>query len=168
MPESSTKEYNSKNNPALNFKFDLRDMERNPLSDNYLLFDMKTKSILNRDTIYKYNVSDLDISVIYHCSDLNCSLRPEDIERGYDKQFNFYLNIKRQLFTLNLQDKEQPIILSDNYLSSLYVMNQDHMQSVLEFWQIINVTEEKGMLDNFIGKKKNLLVGIYIEANIII
>ena len=82
---------------------------------------------------------------------------------------NFYLNIQRQLFTLNLQDKEQPIILSDNnYLSSLYVMNQDHMQSVLEFWQIINVTEEKGMLDNFIGKKKNLLVGIYIEANIII
>ena len=160
MPESSTKEYNSKNNPALNFKFDLRDMKHNPLSDNYLLFDMKTKSILNRDTIYKYNVSDLDISVIYHCSDLNCSLRPEDIERGYDQQFNFYLNIKRQLFTLNLQDKEQPIILSDNnYLSSLYVMNQDHMQSVLEFWQIINVTEEKGMLDNFIGKKKEFIGG---------
>ena len=160
MPESSTKEYNSKNNPALNFKFDLRDMNNTPLSDNYLLFDMNTKSILNRDTVYKYNVSDLDISVIYHCSDLNCSLRPEDIERGYDKQFNFYLNIKRQLFTLNLQDKEQPIILSDNnYLSSLYVMNQDHMQSVLEFWQIINVTEEKGMLDNFIGKKKEFIGG---------
>ena len=160
MPESSTKEYNSKNNPALNFKFDLRDMNHTPLSDNYLLFDMKKMSILNRDTVYKYNVSDLDISVIYHCSDWNCSLRPEDIERGYDQQFNFYLNIKRQLFTLNLQDKEQPIILSDNnYLSSLYVMNQDHMQSVLEFWQIINVTEEKGMLDNFIGKKKEFIGG---------
>ena len=38
-------------------------------------------------------------------------------------------------------------------------MNQDFMQSVKNYWQIINITEEKGLLDNFIGKKKKFIGG---------
>ena len=155
--ESSTKEYNSKYNPTLKFKFDLIDSEYKPLSNNYFLMETKTRTLLNRNTFYQYNVSDLDISVFYNCSDMNCSLREED--KRYENQFNFYLEVKRQFFTLNLQDKEQPIILDNHTLSYLIVMNQDHMQSVLDHWQIIKVTEEKGMLDNFIGKKKEFIGG---------
>ena len=145
-------------NPTLNFVFKLFDMFGDPLSNNYLLMNMSTNSLLDRNTIYKCRVSDLKISVIYNCSDMNCSLRQED--QKYENQFFFTFVLWRQSYIINLQDKEQPIILGDNnYLISQSVMNQDVARTVTNYWRIINITEEKGLLDNFIEKKKKFIGG---------
>ena len=89
---------------------------------------------------------------------MNCSLRQED--QKYENQFFFNFILHRQMYEINLQDKEQPIILEDNhYFTNQYVMNQDVARTVTDFWRIINITEEKGLLDNFIEKKKKFIGG---------
>ena len=56
-------------------------MDGKSLGKNYYLMDMNTKSLLNTEVGYQYNISDLDILVIYKCKDMDCLLEPEDKEK---------------------------------------------------------------------------------------
>ena len=142
-------------NPTLNFSFDLVDSYNNPLSDNFLLVDSENKDILERGEYYQFNVSSLNILVIYKCFDMNCSLRPEDKEIYEDPFNNFCLSIRRSVFTLDFQNKEKPVTLSNNISTTqIFIINPDIFSLVFDEWQIIKIKEEKGMLDNFFGKKR--------------
>ena len=150
-------------NPSLNFSFEILDQNYQPLSENFLLVDMRKCIILDRNKLYSYKVSDLVVAVVYNCSDTNCDLRPEDKWYEYHLYYNFKL--KKQIFSLNLQDKNQPIQLNNNYLEQIFVMNQNFMQSVNAYWEIIKVTEEKGLFDNYIGSKKEKIGGSFSDSN---
>ena len=155
-----------KYNPTLKFKFELLDMYEKPLSNNFYLFDFRTNKIISRDKYYQYRVSDLDITVAYKCpSAPNCSLLPED--GIYEHQLFYILRVKFKQFKLNLQDKENPIKLEEEtYIIEDQYINQDVAQAKHSFWKIIKVKEEKGLLDNFIGNKEEIIGGEFDENQI--
>ena len=107
-------------NPTLDFIFRLSDSYGNPLSKNFLILDMKTGNLVKKDYPYQYNVSDLNIAIIYNCSDINCSLQPKD-KKMYENEFNdFSLDIEVQIFNLDFQNKEKPITLSEIFFTKIY------------------------------------------------
>ena len=63
------------------------------------------------------------------------------------------------MFILNLQNNNQPIDLIDGYYLRMLIMNQNIPQYISVNWEVIKVTEEKGLFDNFIGNKKELIGG---------
>ena len=153
-------------NPTLNFSFDLVDSYNNPLSDNFLLVDTENKDILERGENYQFNVSSLNILVIYKCFDMNCSLRPEDKEIYEDPFNNFCLSIRHSVFTLDFQNKEKPVTLSNNISTTqIFIINPDIFSLVFDEWQIIKIKEEKGMLDNFFGNKNDSFGGTFYKID---
>ena len=157
-----------KYNPTLNFSFNLYyNMDKFPfpipLSENFILVDLKTGNQLERKKYYPYNVSSLDIGIFYNCSDKNCSLRPED-EEMYEDHIKFYFNIAYQIFNLDFQNKEEPINLSDISVESNYLLSHDVSQFAFQMWQIIKIKEEKGILDNFFRNKNDSFAGTYFSS----
>ena len=148
--------------PTLNFNFEIFDQHLEPLNKNFIIVDMKKGTILKRNKYYRYKVSELDIGVIYKCLDMNCDLQPED--KKYENQLFYYFGLIRQAFSLNLQDKNQPIQLGNTKYISFLKMNQNFMQSVKAFWEIIRVKEEKGLFDNYIGNKKEKVGGTFSDS----
>ena len=146
-------------NPTLKFSFDLTNQDLTTyLSENFILVDMNKGTILERKKLYSYRISELNIGVLYKCLDKDCLLQPEDeIEYEGDLYFNFIL--VQQKFNLNLQDKTQPLVLGDDGYIKSYIMNRNFLQVVNENWEIIKVKEEKGLFDNFIGNKKEIIGG---------
>ena len=146
-------------NPTLNFSFDLLDMNGEPLSKNFLLMDRNTVSLIERNKKYQYKVSDVDIAVIYKCLDVNCSLQPEDKEI-YESQLYYFFRTRKEFFLLNFQDKEKPLMINhDIHEATHYVINPGILQFLNEYWQIIKIKEEKGILDNFFENKRDLIGG---------
>ena len=74
-------------NPTLTFAFDVKNSSNSSLSQNFLLLDYINKTLIDRNTYYKYNVSNMMIIVLYNCSDHNCHIREED----YSMKNNFNL-----------------------------------------------------------------------------
>ena len=153
-------------NPTLNFSFDLVDTYGFSLSKNFLLTEYYTDKILERGKIYQHKVSDLHIQVSYKCyeMDWDCPIQPED-QGIYDMPFeNFYLLVRYQISSLDLQNKEKPTTLrNDGFAISRYVINPDIMTSYIDEWQIIKIKEEKGILDNFFGKKNDSFSGTFFR-----
>ena len=149
-------------NPTLYFNFEIFDQKGESLNKNFIIVDMKKGTILERNEYYQYKVSELDIVVIYKCLDMNCDLQPED--KKYENQLFYYFRLIRQAFSLNLQDKNQPIQLDNTEYISFLKMNQNFMQSVKAFWEIIRVKEEKGLFDNYIGNKKEKVGGTFSDS----
>ena len=148
--------------PTLYFNFEIFDQKGESLNKNFIIVDMKKGTILERNEYYQYKVSELDIVVIYKCLDMNCDLQPED--KKYENQLFYYFGLRRQAFSLNLQDKNQPIQLDNTEYISFLKMNQNFMQSVKAFWEIIRVKEEKGLFDNYIGNKKEKIGGTFSDS----
>lgn len=138
-------------NPTLKFMFDILDMNYQPLSDNFVLFDRKSGNLIKRNRTIELNVSNIDIFVLYKCSDMSCSIHPQD-EKQYQGIY-YHLNVSNSYFEFNLQDEEEPIKESE-YYSSCYIFNHDIPQRLTIFWQAARVVEEKGMIDNFFGTEK--------------
>ena len=152
-------------NPTIDFYFDLCDRHNQPLSKNFILFDAKTNKVLERDNIYQYNTSNLEILVLYNCSDINCSLKPEDKVIYEDLLNNFYFYIENSVFNIDFQNKEKPIILNDTISRfNRYVMVPDLYQEVYDVWKIIKIKEEKGILDDYFGHKKDYFGGTYFQS----
>ena len=84
-----------KYNPTLEFIFNLEDLQRIPLSDNFIILDYQNGKIIERNKPIEYKVSDLYIAVLYKCQDQNCSPQPEDI-----KQFPLNLLWKVLILTM--------------------------------------------------------------------
>ena len=147
-----------KYNPTLNFSIDLLDQITNEsLSENFIILGPNGK-ILERNKFYSYKVSDFGFYIYYKCLNLNCDLQPED-KNKYENQVYYKIALKEQMFILNLQNNNQPIDLIDGYYLRMLIMNQNIPQYISANWEVIKVTEEKGLFDNFIGNKKELIGG---------
>jgi len=144
-------------NPTLDFAFDLSYYNDESLSDNFILVDFNKKTILKRNIFYAYNVSELNIGILYKCLDMNCSLQPED--EIINENLGYKIELIHQKFDLNLQDKTQPMVLGNNVIIKNYVFYSSYLQQKIAHWEIIKVKEEKGLFDNFIGNKKEIIGG---------
>ena len=67
-------------NPTLNFRFDISDSNNRPMSKNYVILDVNSGNLIERQKIYEFKITDLQIVVLYNCSDEQCSIRNEDLE----------------------------------------------------------------------------------------
>ena len=150
-------------NPTLNFTFYLN-ANNTSLSKNFILVDMISGNLLERGKKYQYNISSLNVGVFYNCSDKDCSLQPEDKEI-YEKGIMFYFYIVKNTFSFNFQNKEEPITSNKFYNMDRYVLYPDFMQLVTDEWQIIQVKEEKGLLDYYFGTKKDSFGGTYFKSD---
>ena len=54
--------------------------ENTNLSDNenFIIYDMKTKSVIEQNKPFKYNVNKLELEVLYRCNGTDCTIRDED------------------------------------------------------------------------------------------
>ena len=89
--DNAEKEKDPNYNPTLTFLFDVEDYHRQSLSKNFLLLDYNNKTLIERNTYYKYNVSKMTIVVIYNCSDQNCYIREEDYSMYYNIRFSQFI-----------------------------------------------------------------------------
>ena len=165
--ESKVKSRDPNYNPSLSFAFDIIDFNRASLKKNFLLYDFRNKKLLNRNTPYKFNPSNITIVVLYNCSDSTCSsLRKEDeyIKNGLHPILHF--KFIHSFYDLNLQDDNEPLKLNENPIGNLYGFNPDlgHYQNI--YWQIATVEEEQGMLDKLTGNKKVSYGGSFINSEI--
>ena len=154
--EIDEKEKDREYNPTLDFAFDLSYYNDESLSDNFILVDFNKKTILKRKIFYAYNVSELNIGILYKCLDMNCSLQSED---QIIENLGYKIELIHQKFDLNLQDKTQPMVLGNNVFTKNYVFYSSYLQQKIAHWEIIKVKEEKGLFDNFIGNKKEIIGG---------
>ena len=94
--ESEKKSRDPNYNPSLPFAFHIIGLDGKPLSDNFILYDSSNMRLLDRETIYKFNPSNMTIVVLYNCSDRECSsLRKEDeyIKNGSNPVLQFLFTI---------------------------------------------------------------------------
>ena len=111
-------------------------------------------TMIEKKKKYYYNVSDVNIGIFYKCLDKNCSLQPEDKDKFI---YNFIL--RNQIFNLDLQNKTHPLELGEMYLEKGFLIDPSSLRMTTARWEIIKVKEEKGLFDNFIGNKKEIIGG---------
>ena len=160
------KEKDPNYNPTLTFLFDVEDFHRQPLSKNFLLLDYNNKTLIERNTYYKYNVSKMTIVVIYNCSDQNCYIREEDYSMYYNFNPVLYFTYERSYFEYDLQDDDEPAKLSKDLSGFRVGFNPEIGQSNDHFWQVTKIVEEKGMFDKLMGNKKESFGGNYYQSEI--
>jgi len=128
----------------------------------FFLYDLNTKTLLERGEYHHLDVSNISIAVSYKCfdDDFICPIQPEDY-RG--PIYNFLFKRIYQKFDIDFQNKEKPVALSEYVLSETFVMNPNIMTELIDEWQIIKIKEEKGMLDNFFGNEKDSIGGTFFR-----
>ena len=157
-------ENDPKYNPTLEFIFDLYDMEGKSLSNNYILIDHKTRDIIERNEPIQYNISNLNIAVIYKCLNERCFVRPED-EKQYEKNIVYYLNVRRTYYEYDLQNKNKPVIKKEKvYTGSVFVFKFDLALIVDNFWQTINIIDEKGIIEKLFPIEKESIGGNFYKS----
>ena len=80
----------------------------------------------------------------------------------------YFFRTRKEFFLLNFQDKEKPLMINhDIYEATHYVINPGILQFLNEYWQIIKIKEEKGILDNFFENKRDLIGGRFYSHDYI-
>ena len=167
--QENTKEINEKSrdpnyNPTLTFKFDVKYFNHSSLSQNFLLLDYINKTLIDRNTSYNYNVSNMAIIVLYNCSDPNCHIREEDYSINNKINLLLYFTFWRTYYKYDLQDNYEPSKLSNDFTPLSIGFNPDIPQVNDYFWQVTKIIEEKGMFDKLMGNKKESFGGNYYKS----
>ena len=123
---------------------------------NFIIVDMNKMHtgdfIIEQDSTFKGNVSNLQLAVLYKCNGKNCTIREEDkIEVT-----SYYLFFMYQGFSIEHQSPEKPIHpLEDDeyYLKKIQFLNNTNI--VYLNWEIIEYEEEQGAF----GKTFNKAMG---------
>ena len=124
---------------------------------NFIIVDMNKMHtgdfIIEQDSTFKGNVSNLQLAVLYKCNGKNCTIREEDkIEVT-----SYYLFFMYQGFSIEHQSPEKPIhpLEDDNlyYLKKIQFLNNTNI--VYLNWEIIEYEEEQGVF----GKTFNKAMG---------
>ena len=148
-----------KYNPTLEFIFKLEDLQNITLSDNFIILDYQNGKIIERNKPIEYKVSDLYIAVLYKCQDQNCSPQPEDIKQ-FPLNLAYYFIVRSTYFNYDLLNKNEPIIKKDGeYQGSMFLFNLFTGHLIDNFWQVIKVTEEKGIIENLFGLEEKTNIG---------
>jgi hypothetical protein len=148
-----------KYNLTLEFIFKLEDLQNITLSDNFIILDYQNGKIIERNKPIEYKVSDLYIAVLYKCQDQNCSPQPEDIKQ-FPLNLAHYFIVESTYFNYDLLDKNEPIIKKDGeYQGSMFLFNLFTGHLIDNFWQVIKVTEEKGIIESLFGLEEKTNIG---------
>jgi len=140
-----------KYNPTLKLIFDLYDIKDKPLSENFIIVDYKKGKQIERNKPIEIKVSELNIVVAYICRDENCTIQPEDRQQYEDNIF-YYLDVKSTYFDYNLFKKDEPVFKNeDKYHNCLIIFNLFIGHLIDNYWQVVEVTEEKGIIENLFG-----------------
>ncbi len=147
-------------NPTLKFKFDVTNGRGKNLSDNLILLDPFTGERVERNKLIEKKVSETKIFVLYNCTDMICNIRDEDSNGNLftDGLPLFYFGFNFSYYDFNFEDDDEPIKLSENTGMINVGFNPQIAQAFQYYWQVAKVTEELGILDRLIGKKKSHLV----------
>ena len=113
--ERKEKSNDTNYNPTLTFKFDVKDFNQSSLSQNFLLLDYINKTLIDRNTSYNYNVSNMMIIVLYNCSDPNCHIREEDYSINNKINLMLYFTFWRKYYKYDLQDDYEQSKLSNDF-----------------------------------------------------
>ena len=155
-------------NPNLTFLFDVYDYSGIPLSENFLLFDLNNGMLLDRNNFYQYKPSDMKISILYNCSDAECSsFREEDEYINYEFNPILYFRFVKFLYYFNLQDDYEPIKLDEKTIKPKhYAFNPNIGLQQNIFWETTTIVEEQGILDRLTGNKKEYFGGSFSQSEI--
>ena len=156
----------SRYNPTLKFSFDLLDYSRKPLSDNFVLLNYNTFQLIKRDEIIEQDVYNTRIIVLYNCADMKCDIREEDLKGSSSFEPVFYFNFRHSYYDFNLQDDDEPIKLNEKLTNYIEGFNPEIGQCLDYFWQPGKVIDEQGILDKFIGYKKESVGGSFSHSSL--
>jgi hypothetical protein len=153
-------------NPTLKFSFDVLDYSRKPLSDNFVLLNYNTFQLIKRDEIIEQDVYNTRIIVLYNCADMKCDIREEDLKGSSSFEPVFYFNFRHSYYDFNLQDDDEPIKLNEKLTNYIEGFNPEIGQCFDYFWQPGKVIDEQGILDKFIGYKKESVGGSFSHSSL--
>ena len=152
-------------NPTLIFTFDILDFHNNTLSNNYVLLDVTSGNLIERNKPHEFNISNLQIVVLYNCSDKECSLREEDLE-SYNTSVFYNFVFSRNFYEYDFEDDDKPVKLNkDKNTTSFFQFTHDICNVFFNYWRVINVSEDTGLLDTFSENKKNFSGGDYYTSS---
>ena len=60
-------------NPTNRFRIELTHYNDTNLNDKFKLYDKKENNFINRSSIFKRNLSEFEIYIVYECEVFNCS-----------------------------------------------------------------------------------------------
>ena len=153
-------------NPTLKFSFDVLDYSRKPLSDNFVLLNYNTFQLIKRDEIIEQDVYNTRIIVLYNCADMKCDIRKEDLKGSSGFKPVFYFKFRHSYYDFNLQDDDEPIKLNEKLTNYIEGFNPEIGQCFDYFWQPGKVIDEQGILDKFIGYKKESVGGSFSHSSL--
>ena len=151
-------------NPELDFIFDLVDIEDNPLSNRFELYELSTDQVLERSEDGRYHiktrVSDLELYVVYYCDLNECEIEDED-----NWQLFLKLIILYQSFKITHQNDTCPLQKEDNsYFEVAIPFHLGYPEITNLFWQNIKYKEQEDIFSHLnFSKGKKEYIGGYIE-----
>ena len=152
--------------PTLKFSFDVTNNQGKNLSDNLILYDFFTDELVERNKLIEKKVSETLIFVLYNCTDMICNIRDEDSNVNLtDGLPLFYFSFNFSYYDFNFEDDDEPIKLSENTKRVRVGFNPKISQVIEYYWQVAKVTEEPGILDRLIGKKKESFGGSFTHSS---
>ena len=147
-------------NPTLNFRFDISDSNNRPMSKNYVILDVNSGNLIERQKIYEFKITDLQLVVLYNCSDEQCSIRNEDLET-YNNNLLYFFHVISNHYEYNFEDEQPVKINKTKFIGSTSLFNQDSGNIFFNYWKVTKINEEPGLLDLVLGKKETLFGGEY-------
>ena len=104
--------------------------------------------------------------MLYNCTDMICNIRDEDSNENHTVVLPlFYFGFNFSYYDFNFEDDDEPIKLSENTGMINVGFNPQIAQAFQYYWQVAKVTEELGILDRLIGKKKESFGGSFTQSS---
>ena len=146
--------------PTLNFRMDLQDMEENPLSERFVIYDPNKNIFINKNEQISSNINNLSFAVMYKCENDSCFINPED-----KVQFGYQILVDYIGFQLDHQG-DIPLHKSDYYfrLTGNFFYNKPSLNYLK--WGIIRYSEDRaflGVLYNLFGGEDEDIIGGYFK-----
>ena len=128
------------------------DGKDSPLSDNFLLFQRSNRmyKLIHKEKNGSYSIrgklSDITLFLVYNCSDINCTIRPEDQNEYY------HYKIYWQVPTLTHQNPSFPV--DENKLLFRFITKRfsiNYLQYLDFYWEKIIYKEEKTLFNRLVN-----------------
>ena len=97
---------------------------------------------------------------------MKCDIRKEDLKGSSSFEPVFYFKFRHSYYDFNLQDDDEPIKLNEKLTNYIEGFNPEIGQCFDYFWQPGKVIDEQGILDKFIGYKKESVGGSFSHSSL--
>ena len=141
-------------NPNITFALEITNLNGEPLSERFLIYDFAINRFLDRSknyTIINRRISDFHIKILYYCeNESNCILKEKDISK-----YGYKLKISFNTAKIDLQNHPTPIIkdvLITKYLQIPFYFK--YAYNINYDWEVIKYIEQNTLLDRFRKKKE--------------